>query len=198
MKKIYAVKLGKKPGIYNTWEECRRQVSGYSGAQYKSFTNLDEAKAFIRTNSQQDKELDQGGLLIYVDGSFNSSTNEYGYGCVVIENQKVIKEMYGKGSHEDYVSMRNVSGEILGCQVAIEYAIAQGYSKVYIYYDYEGIEKWAIGAWKTNKIGTIAYVKKIKEYRQKIQIHFIKVLAHSGDLYNERADQLAKKAIDIK
>lgn len=198
MKKFYAVKLGKKPGIYNTWEECRRQVSGYSGAQYKSFTNLEEAKAFISTNSLQDKGLDQEGLLIYVDGSFNSSTNEYGYGCVVIENQKVIKEMFGKGSHEDYVSMRNVSGEILGCQVAIEYAIAQGYSKVYIYYDYEGIEKWAIGAWKTNKIGTIAYVKKIKEFREKIQIQFIKVLAHSGDLYNERADQLAKKAIGIK
>ena len=198
MKKYYAVKLGKKPGIYNTWEECRRQVSGYSGAQYKSFTNVDEAKDFISKDSKKDKLLDQDGLLVYVDGSFNAHTKEYGYGCVVIENQKVVKEMYGKGSHEDYVSMRNVSGEIFGCQVAIEYAIAQGYPRVYIYYDYEGIEKWAIGAWKTNKIGTIAYAKKIKEFRQQIEIHFIKVLAHSGDIYNERADQLAKKAIGIK
>lgn len=197
MKKYYAVKLGKKPGIYNTWEECRRQVSGYSGAQYKSFTSLNEAKAFISMNSQIEEVLDQNALLIYVDGSFNSKTNEYGYGCVFIENQKVINEIYGKGSHEDYVAMRNVSGEIFGCQVAIEYAIAQGFSRAYIYYDYEGIEKWAIGAWKTNKVGTITYAKRIKEYQKQIQIQFVKVLAHSGDLYNERADQLAKKAIGI-
>ena len=36
------------------------------------------------------------------------------------------------------------------------------------------------------------------ESRQKIQISFIKVLAHSGDIYNEIADQLAKKAVGIK
>ena len=39
MAKFYAVKEGKKPGIYHTWDECKEQVNGYSGAVYKSFTN---------------------------------------------------------------------------------------------------------------------------------------------------------------
>ena len=47
MAKFYAVKEGKKPGIYMSWDECKEQVNGYSGAVYKSFTSEDEAKAFI-------------------------------------------------------------------------------------------------------------------------------------------------------
>lgn len=195
MKKYYAVKEGKKPGIYETWDACKEQVSGYSGAQYKSFTSLEEAKAFVLP--QVKKPFNEDGLLVYVDGSFNVKTGEYGYGCVCIENQKVIKEMYGKGNHEDYVGMRNVSGEILGCEVAVEYAIEKGYPSVYVYYDYEGIEKWATGIWKTNKIGTKAYAEKMNKLQSQIEIQFIKVLAHSGDVYNERADQLAKKAVGI-
>jgi len=35
--------------------------------------------------------------------------------CVLIEGQQVIKQLLGKGSQPEYASMRNVSGEILGC-----------------------------------------------------------------------------------
>lgn len=109
-----------------------------------------------------------------------------------------MEKFNGKGNDEDYVTMRNVAGEILGSTKAIEYAIAHGYKAIYIYYDYEGIEKWADGLWKANKIGTQKYQQYIKEAREHIEIDFIKVLAHSGDFYNEMADQLAKKAVGIK
>ena len=59
-------------------------------------------------------------------------------------------------------------------------------------------EKWEKRLWKANKPGTINYVKKIQEYQKQIDISFIKVLAHSGDTYNEIADSLAKKAVGIK
>lgn len=36
-KKFYAVKVGKKPGIYETWAECQSQISGFSGAIYRGF-----------------------------------------------------------------------------------------------------------------------------------------------------------------
>lgn len=196
MKKYYAVKVGRKSGIYETWAECKEQVDGYKGAQYKSFTTLLEANAFISVPLR--KEVIREGLLAYVDGSYNLKKQVYGYGCVCLENQQVIKELYGQGNDIELVGMRNVAGEILGCEVAVQYAIEHGYSSIFIYYDYEGIEKWAIGAWKTNKVGTIAYAKKMQEYKKEIQIEFIKVLAHSGDVYNERADQLAKKAVGIK
>ena len=65
MAKFYAVKEGKKPGIYHTWDECKEQVNGYSGAVYKSFTNEEEAKAFIKKEERKQKiaeALDQVGL----------------------------------------------------------------------------------------------------------------------------------------
>jgi ribonuclease HI len=46
-KKYYAVKIGKNAGIYRTWEECKKQVEGVSGAVYKSFKNLQDAELFI-------------------------------------------------------------------------------------------------------------------------------------------------------
>lgn len=193
MAKYYAVKQGRNPGIYSSWDECKKQVEKYKGAIYKSFTSLDEAKNFIK---EEKIEFD-GGLIAYVDGSYNVKTKEYGFGCVLIEDQKVVKELYGRGNDENYASMRNVAGEILGSVCAMEYALNNDYEGVCIYYDYEGIEKWANGLWKANKAGTQEYQEKVKSYRQSLKIAFVKVLAHSGDFYNERADQLAKKAVGI-
>ncbi len=46
-KKFYVVWEGRKPGIYDTWEECQKQITGHADAKYKSFENPDEAlKAF--------------------------------------------------------------------------------------------------------------------------------------------------------
>ena len=35
----YAVKKGREPGIYESWDECKKMVMGYSGAIYKKFKN---------------------------------------------------------------------------------------------------------------------------------------------------------------
>ena len=140
MAKFYAVKIGRKPGIYNSWDECKMQVDKFKGAVYKSFSNKEDALVFI----EEKKIHFDDGLIAYVDGSYNIKTKEYGFGCVIIEGQQVIKEMYGKGNDESYVSMRNVAGEILGSICAMEYAKSNGYKQICIYYDYEGIEKWAI------------------------------------------------------
>lgn len=34
-KSYYVVRKGLKPGLYNSWPECKEQVDGYSGAEYK-------------------------------------------------------------------------------------------------------------------------------------------------------------------
>ena len=47
-KKYYAVKVGTKPGIYETWAECEAQTKGFSGAQYKSFSSLSEAEQYVK------------------------------------------------------------------------------------------------------------------------------------------------------
>ena len=46
-KKYYAVKAGKKPGIYESWAACKSMVDGYKGAIYKGFMTYEEAKAFL-------------------------------------------------------------------------------------------------------------------------------------------------------
>ncbi len=45
--KFYAVKSGRTPGIYNTWDACKAQVDGYGGAIYKSFKTAAEAAAYM-------------------------------------------------------------------------------------------------------------------------------------------------------
>ncbi|MBM6841676.1 viroplasmin family protein [[Clostridium] spiroforme] len=196
MAKYYAVKIGRSEGIFNTWDQCKQQVHGYPGAVYKSFASLKEAKAFL---DDIDKPLEfENGIIAYVDGSYNLKTKEYGYGCILLENQNLIKTLYGKGNREDYAAMRNVSGEILGCLAAINYAISHHYQQIAIYYDYEGVEKWATGQWQANKELTRQYRDTIARLRHDINICFIKVLAHSGDTYNEMADALAKKAVGLK
>ena len=36
-KKYYAVRAGRKTGIFETWDECRAQTTGFKGASFKSF-----------------------------------------------------------------------------------------------------------------------------------------------------------------
>ncbi|MFX0556203.1 viroplasmin family protein [Maribacter sp. CXY002] len=42
--KFYVVWKGKRPGIYDTWQDCKAAITGYKGAEYKSFATFDQAK----------------------------------------------------------------------------------------------------------------------------------------------------------
>ncbi|WP_295089136.1 ribonuclease H family protein [uncultured Catenibacterium sp.] len=195
--KYYAVKNGREPGIYNSWAECQKQIHGFKNASYKSFTSRTEAEEFISDKKEMPKM--EHGLIAYVDGSFNAKKKVYGYGAVLIDGQQVIKRLYGHGDNEECLSSRNVAGEIFGALAAVKYAVEHPeYDGIVICYDYMGIEKWAIGEWKANKKLTQYYASKMTEYRQKLPIVFMKVEAHTGDFYNEQADQLAKKAVGIE
>lgn len=85
MAKYYAVKKGRKTGVFSTWEECQSMVNGFKGAVYKSFPTFNEAQAYL---DEQPQSFDGYGLIAYVDGSYNQKTKEYGYGCILIEGQK--------------------------------------------------------------------------------------------------------------
>lgn len=43
-KKFYVVWKGKRPGIYDTWDECQEQIAGVKGAQYMGFLSRKEAE----------------------------------------------------------------------------------------------------------------------------------------------------------
>lgn len=203
-KKYYAVRKGKKEGIYETWEECKSQVHGVKKAEYKSFKTKAEAENYMNgsksineiygKNIDEEMQLNQT-VLAYVDGSYSNKYHIYSYGCVILEHNKktLLKAL---GEDESLTDMRNVAGELLGSMVAIQWAIDHNYKKIILHYDYTGIEYWAKGEWKRNKKGTREYKEFIDEAKKKIKIEFIKIEAHSGDTFNEKADALAKEAIE--
>ena len=104
-KKIYAVKVGRTNGIFETWDECKASVNGYPGALYKSFTNMADAYAYLNLESKQmslfdmpsDDSVDDSDFPVikesvedddkpfsnsvkavaYVDGSYNIATKHF-------------------------------------------------------------------------------------------------------------------------
>jgi len=293
-KNFYAVKKGKKTGIYDSWEICKKLVIGYNGAIFKGFETRKEAEDYLydrqpsnitqdntntstntttskhsNTNSNTtssisnenkepvitfksrrssnpldimkeimgiddilpskpigstrnegmndndisstinssncnvddsviiDPTMNQDNpdkAIAYVDGSYNIKTMEYSYGAIIFyksEGHKFSK----KFNDPKLRQMRNVAGEIEGSMKAIQYCVDNNIPEVDIYYDYLGIENWAMGLWKTNKPGTQNYKEFFDRMKSKVKVNFIKVKAHSNDKYNDIADQLAKKAI---
>lgn len=196
-KKYYAVRKGKCVGIYNTWDECKSQVNGFSGAEYKSFLNLEEANEYIYGKKESKIAYNGNTVEAYVDGSYEHCIKEYGSGVVILKDGNILKTYSIKGNDESLVTMRNVAGEIEAAKLAMNYCMEENIENLILYFDYEGIEKWCTGAWKTNKSGTIEYKAFYDKVKEKLNVKFVKVKAHSGDKYNEEADKLAKKAIGI-
>ncbi len=194
----YGVKVGKNPGIYETWNDCKAEVIGFKGAKYKKFGTYKEAMDFIEDTGDfqrtTEESLKENEIMAYVDGSFSLETWTYSYGVVIITDEGL--ETYnGREKDKELVLMRNVSGEIKGAMVAMEIALEKGKDQLYLYFDYEGIEQWAKGTWKTNKQGTIDYKAYYDSIKDRLKVIFIKVKAHSGVEYNELADKLAKEAL---
>ena len=199
-KKFYAVRQGRKTGVFLTWDECRKQVMGYPGAIYKSFGTEAEAKAYLGTDAAaddvQEKISPSDAVEIYVDGSYHAGTKEFSYGMVVLIDGKEEK-FSQKMTDPELAQMRNVAGEIKGSEAAMQYALDHKIPSIIIYHDYQGIASWCNGDWKANKAGTIAYRDFYQEAKKKVHIEFRKVRGHSNDKYNDMVDELAKKALGI-
>ena len=196
MGKYYAVKNGRIPGIYTSWDECKEQVNGFSGAVYKSFTIKEEAMAYI-DNSEVKTEVSDNAAIAYVDGSYLHSAKRFSFGAILLYqgDELEFKEAF---DDPELATMRNVAGEIKGAEFIMKYCVDNNIPAVEIFYDYEGIEKWCSGVWQANKEGTKNYREFFKECSKKIQITFHKVKGHSGNKYNDLADALAKSALGIE
>ena len=286
-KNYYAVKNGRKPGIYTTWADCQEETAGFSGAVFKGFETLEEAQEYMKNagangkrvipkkvveekststgvfgdaeldgmidslilNSDQKKdkkkgsdsveEKDQGGFLntnetngeqkadleasgmavdrmaaagmaademegvdrysinAYTDGSYDALTKAFSCGVVLLtpNGRFFMNEKYS--ANDNNTETRNVAGELKGAELAIRYAMLNGYRRVRIYHDYEGVAAWAAGEWQAKSEVAKVYVDFIGKASSKIEIQFQKVAAHTGNKYNEIADKLAKSALII-
>lgn len=205
-KKFYAVRKGKITGVFSNWADCKASVDGYPGAEYKGFATLEEANAFMGNESgksiqeplrekQNNNRSQKECLLTYVDGSYDDSLKKYAFGCVFILDNGCVYTEYGNGDNPQSLQHRNVTGEMLGAMYAVRVAMLEGYKAVEIRYDYEGIEKWVTGVWRSKTELTQKYAASMREWNQKIAIKFTKVAAHTKIKYNELADQMAKTGL---
>lgn len=197
MKKFYAVRKGRKVGIFNDWSSCEKEIKGFSGAEYKSFKTRAEAETYL--GGAPRKEIRPGAFYpcAYIDGSYDNNTHRFSYGAVILTAPDEEASFCEAFDDPALSRMRNVAGEIKASEFAISYALTQGWTELVVYYDYSGIEKWATGDWKRNLPATEAYHAFCQDAFEHIKITFIKVKGHSGDYYNDRADALARKALNL-
>ncbi|MBQ9632078.1 MAG: NUDIX domain-containing protein, partial [Lachnospiraceae bacterium] len=132
----------------------------------------------------------------FTDGSYNSRTKVYGYGGFLVcgGRRYVLK---ARGDDPEMASSRNVAGEVIGAMAAVKKALEMNLTEMVLYYDYTGIENWALGKWKTNKALTKKYAAFMKQAGERIRLRFVHVKSHSGIPGNEMADRLAKEAVGL-
>ncbi len=212
-KKVYAVRKGRETGLFTDWDTCKKQVDGFPGAEYKSFTDPQDALAYLGMDAIEGQtpvtKLQKGDtadsdsqykdkIRAYVDGSYDVASGTFSCGVVFINKDSDPVELKQAFNDAELAGHRNVAGEVFGAMKAIDYAVEHGFSELTVFHDYEGIAKWANDEWKANTALTKHYKEFVKAARSRMTIDFVKVRAHTGNKYNELADKLAKEALGIK
>jgi ribonuclease HI len=123
----------------------------------------------------------------YVDGSFQGGV--VGYGLVILKDgEKVYQE---SGAIHQFTEHQQITGELGATMRVIRWCEQNNVPEIQIFYDYNGIEKWATGAWRTHTESTQAYQKFMRN--TSVNVIWQKVKSHSGDQWNDIADELAKQ-----
>lgn len=126
--KYYVVWNGREKGIFRSWDECKAQVDGFEGAQYKSFESQKEAEAASKQNfykvvgatqkATQTKLTNIGSPIkgsVVVDAAWNTRSGDMEYQGFDFSNGNLL---FKKGPFFD--GTNNV-GEFLAIVHALAY-----------------------------------------------------------------------------
>lgn len=175
-----------------------RRDSDMSEEQFKRIIDLlgvtatSKIKSNENKNAQKSKEQVKYNVTTmyhaFVDGSFIDGCT--GYGAVILKESNIVAELLGRVDSPEAFNSRQVAGEIQAVIQVLEWCKDQNVKEITIFYDFQNIEKWATGKFRTNTPMTQAY----KEYIDKcdVKITWVKVESHTGIELNDRADILAK------
>jgi len=207
--KFYGVRRGRSTGVFESWEACRQQVFKFPDAEYKAFPTWEEASAFatctasttenLSETSQDSPSTPLSRVAIWVDGSCfpqGDGSMRIGWGLLVKQDGREVYRAKGNDIPPEAHRHRNVAGEIFGILKSLEWCKAHGITEVTLYFDYQGLESWATGSWRTKLPFTQSYARAVKA--SGITIHWIKIKAHSGNQENEIVDRLAKEGAGLE
>lgn len=150
MNSHYVVWKGLEPGIYDSWEQCQKQIKGYPGAKFKGFTNKLAAQrafdmgyeAFMAMKAEEKVLLQSNDTIpkpIYpslaVDAAWNTATLEMEYRGVDCQTGKLI---FHQGPFPDAT---NNIGEFLAIVHGLAYLSKLG-SDIPIYTDSKTAISW--------------------------------------------------------
>lgn len=150
-KKFYVVWIGAKPGIYDSWEACKAQVSAFPDAKYKAFDTISEAQfafkknfkdfyqskdteTIIRKNWKNQSEIIKDSLAVDAACSGNPGTMEY-RGIDLINGEVA----FHQGPFE---RATNNVGEFLAIVHALAYLQKKGETHRVIYSDSKIAISW--------------------------------------------------------
>lgn len=216
---VYAVRRGRTTGIFEDWLSCRESVVGFPYAEYKKFSSEEDALkwidgeyvrkaagSFITSLSNQfasssemvtdylDTDLRVGEGVAYADGSYDSASGRFSYGCVLYSQSKKYA-LSGVDSHVDLSKLCNVAGELCGAFAAVEKAIELGLTDLTLFVDYQGLISWTTGEWAVRNKYTALYKNFIRAVQSKLNLKIVWVKGHAGVDGNHEADKLARKAM---
>jgi ribonuclease HI len=201
MKKYYAVKKGRKPGIYHKWKGqngAEVQVKRFSGADHKAFTSKSKAKKYLETEDKRKVSSHSGKIVIFTDGACIDNPGPGGYGIVLIDGKKK-KELSG-----GFRYTTNNRMELIACLFGLKELERK--SSVVIYSDSKYVvdgyskgwaKKWKANNWmrdETEPAQNVDLWEQLLELCEKNDVQFQWVKGHSGNPENERCDELATEA----
>ena len=138
--------------------------------------------------------------VAYTDGSYQELEGigaVYAAAAILAPEGTSDWKTFAKVCNDKYVTHRNVAGEIFAVLMVCEHLLKiEDCESLTIYYDYEGVEKWATGAWRANKELPKLYQKYMTlNVKPNIPVTFVHVKGHSGNRGNEIVDSMCHDAI---
>lgn len=140
---------------------------------------------------------------VYTDGSFGDNGEVHG-GIVYWKDGAPSSKVHVHSKRPEFVSMRNVGGEVLAAWAAIM-SVANAVKEenestgletyeMNLIYDYKGLGCWLTHEWKTNKVATQWFVKSVERILSAVpnlKVNYIWVKGHADTSGNNHADLVA-------
>lgn len=135
-----------------------------------------------------------GSTIIYVDGSYVESEGQQtvGWAFEVWQHGRTIHQSHGSFDAEHASGTRNIAGECYAVLAALAWCTVTGIPTIECRHDYIGLAHWARGTWDATTGLTRHYVSSLTH--TPVQITWVKVDAHRGEVGNTRVDTAARQA----